>query len=81
MRHFCRHANALAQSGMRVNRLADVDGISAHLYRQCNLANHVAGVRADDAAAQNLAVAMRRFAVVKQQLGETFVAAIGNRAS
>ena len=44
---------------MRMNRLADVHCVSTHLNRQRNLANHVAGVRADHAAAQDLAVAMR----------------------
>ena len=34
MRHFRRHADALTQRRMRVNRLADVDGVGAHLDRQ-----------------------------------------------
>ena len=57
MRHFRRHADALTQRRVRVNGLADVDGIGAHLNRQGNLANHVARMGADHAAAQNLAVA------------------------
>ena len=81
MRHFRRHADALAQRGMRVNRLADIDRVGAHFYRQGDLADHVAGVGADHAAAQDLAVAVRFGAVVEQQLGETLVAAIGNRAA
>ena len=81
MRHFCGHADALSQRGVRVNRFAYVHRVSAHLYRQCNLTNHVAGVCTNDAAAQNLAVAMRGFAVVKQQFGKAFVAAIGDGAS
>ena len=81
MRHFCRHANAFAQRGVRVNRLTNIHCISAHLYRQCNLADHVACMRADDAAAQNLAVAMDLRAVVKQEFGESLVSAIGNSAS
>jgi hypothetical protein len=56
MRHFRRHADALAQRRMRVDRLADVDGIRTHLNRQRNLANHVARMRADHAAAQYLAM-------------------------
>jgi len=60
---------------------ADVDGIRAHFNGQGNLANQVTGVCANDAAAQNLAVAMRFGAVVKQQLGKAFVAAIGNGAA
>ena len=57
MRHFRRHADALAQRGMRVDGLADVDGVGAHLDGQRHFADHVAGVRADHAAAQDLAVA------------------------
>jgi hypothetical protein len=33
MRNLRRHADALAQRRMRMNRLADVDGIRAHLVR------------------------------------------------
>jgi len=58
MRHLRCHTYALAQRGMRVNRLADVHRIRAHLNGQRNLANHVARVRADHAAAQDLAVAV-----------------------
>ena len=81
MRHFRCHADAFAQRGVRVNRLTNIHCISAHLYRQCNLADHVACMRADDAAAQNLAVAMGLRAVVKQEFGETLVSAIGDGAS
>ena len=59
MRNLRRHANGLAQRGVRVNRLANVDGICTHLNRQGHLANHVARVGADHAAAQDLAVAVR----------------------
>ena len=55
MRHLSRHANTLAQSGGRIDRLADVHSVCAPLNRQRNLANHVARVRADHAAAQDLA--------------------------
>ena len=58
MRHLRRHANALAQRRVWVNRLANVHRVRAHLDGQGNLANHVAGMGADHAAAQNLAVAM-----------------------
>ena len=81
MRHFRRHANAFAQRGVRVNRLTNIHCISAHLYRQCNLANHVARVGADDAAAQDTAMTMRFFGIIKQEFGETFVSAIGDGAS
>ena len=43
---------------MRVNRLADVHRVRAHLDGQCNLPDHVAGMGADQAAAQDLAVAL-----------------------
>ena len=52
MRHFRRHAQAFAQRGVWVYGLADVDGVGAHFDGQCDLADHVAGVRADNAAAQ-----------------------------
>ncbi len=58
MRHLRRHADALAQRGVRVDGLADVHRISAHLDGQGDLANHVARMRADHAAAQDLAVAV-----------------------
>ena len=44
---------------MRVNSLADIDCIGAHLNGQCNIANHVASMGADHAAAQDFAVAVR----------------------
>ena len=78
MRHLSRHADAFAQRGVRVDRLAYIDGISAHLDGQRHFADHVAGVGADHAAAQDLSVAMGFWAVVEQQLGDAFVAAVGN---
>ena len=81
MRHFSRHANALSKRGVSVNGFADVYRISAHLDGQHDLADHVACMCADHAAAQDLAVAVRFGAVVKQQLGDTFVATIGNSAA
>ncbi len=58
MRHLCRHADAFAQRGVGVDGFADVNRICAHLNRQSDLANHVARMRADHAAAQDLAVAV-----------------------
>ena len=55
---------------------ADVGGVGAHLDRERDLADQVAGVRADDAAADD---AVRR--LVEQQLGEALVAAVGDRAA
>ena len=64
-----------------MNRLPDIHRIRAHLNGQCHFANHVASMGADHAAAQDLAVAMSFRAVVKQQLGDAFVTAIGNGAA
>ena len=43
---------------MRMNRLANVHRVRAHLDGQGDFADHVARVRADHAAAQDLAVAV-----------------------
>ena len=56
MRHFRRHTDALPQRGVRVNRLADVHGVCAHLNGQGDFANHVARMRADHTAAKYFAV-------------------------
>ena len=53
MRNLRRHADVFAQRGVRVNRFAYVYRISPHLDGQCNLANHVTGMRVDHAAAQD----------------------------
>ena len=58
MRHFRRHADALAQRGVGVDGLANVHAVRTHLNRQGNLANHVARMGADNAAAQD-AVGLR----------------------
>jgi hypothetical protein len=81
MRHFRRHAYALAQRRVRMYGFANVHRVCAHLDGQRDFANQVARVGADDAAAQNLAVAMRFGAVVKQQLGEAFGAPVGRGAA
>ena len=81
MRHFRRHANAFAQRGMRMNRLADIHCISTHFNGQRNLANHVASMGANHAAAENLVVAVGFIAVVRQQLGHAFIPAVGNRSA
>ena len=78
MRHLRRHANALAQRRVRVDGLADVHRVGAHLDGQRDLADHVARVGAYHSPAQDLAVAVGFGAIVKQQLGDAFVAAIGN---
>ena len=81
MCHLSRHADAFAQRGMRVNRLADVYCICSHFNGQGNLANHVACMRADHAAAEDFAEAVGFGAVVKQQLGHAFITAVGNGAA
>jgi len=58
MRHFRSHADAFTQCRMRMDRFADIYGICTHLYRQGDLANHVARMGADHAAAQDFAVAV-----------------------
>ena len=78
MRRLGCHADGFPKRRVRVNGLADVHRVGAHLDGQCDFTNHVAGVGADHATAQNPAVTMRFFAVVKQQLGKAFVAAVGN---
>ena len=75
------HADRLAQRRVRMDRLADVHRVGAHLDGQRDLADHVAGVRADDAAAEDLAVAVRLGRVIEQQLGEALVAAVGDGAA
>ena len=81
MRHFHRHPDAFASRGMRVDVPADVHRVGAHLHGKSHLADHVARVRADHAAAQHLAVAMRFGAVIKKQFGDAFLAAIRNGAT
>ena len=66
---------------MRVNRLVDIDCIRTHLNRKSNFANLVTRMGADHATAQYLAVPMRLGDVIKQQLGHTFIATIGNVAA
>ena len=56
MRNLRRHANGYTQRGVRVDGLANVHRVGAHLDGQRDLSDHVAGMGADDAATQNLAV-------------------------
>lgn len=53
-----------------MNRLIDIDGVYTHLNRQSNLTNHIVGMRADDATADDAAVAVYLWVVIKQQLGK-----------
>ena len=65
MRHLSRHANALAQGGVRVDGFADVHCVCAHLDGQRHFANHVARMGADHATAQDLALAQRHGSVLR----------------
>ena len=71
-------ANGFTQRRMRVNRLANIHWVTAHLDDQGHFANHVASARANHAIAQYVAVAMRLGAVIKQQLGDAFGTAVGD---
>ncbi len=65
-----------------MNRLANVHGIRTHLNRQRKLTNHANPMGANHTAAQDLAVAMVvGFRGIINQLGDTFVAAVGNGAA
>ena len=66
MRHFRSHADALTQSRMWANRLANVHSIRTHLHGQGDFSNHVAYMRANHVAAEDLAVAVGLRAAVKQ---------------
>jgi hypothetical protein len=79
--HFRHHADALAQRGVQVDGLADVHRIRAHFDGERNFANHGADMGADDATAQYLAVAVGLGGIIEQQLGEAFVATVGNGAA
>src|SRR2546430_16799780 len=61
---------------MRMDGLADVDGIAAHLDREADLADQVARMGADDAAAEHAVIGR-----VEQELGEALVAAVGDCAA
>ena len=81
MRHLGGHPDALAQRGVRMNRLADVDCVGAHLDGQRHLTDHVACMDAHHAATEDLAVAVGFGAVTKQKCGDTLIAAVGNGAA
>ena len=70
------HADAFAQRRVRVDGLADIHAVGTHFDRQRDLADHVTGMRADDATTHDA----MRFGI-EQQLGETFVTTVGNGAT
>ena len=53
MRHFSRHADALAQRRVRVNRVADVDGVGSHLDGQSRYADAISYFGRDIPAQQS----------------------------
>src|SRR4051794_37217426 len=58
LEHFRRHADRFAQCGMRVDGLADVDRIASHLHGEADLADQVARMGTDDAAAEQAVVGL-----------------------
>lgn len=70
---FGRHANGFAERRVRMDGLADIGRLAAHLDGQADLADQVSGMGADDAAADDPVRGL-----VKDQLGEALVAAIGD---
>jgi len=60
--NFSRHTDGFPEAAILVDRLADVHRIRTHPDGQRNISNHVARMRANHVAAQNLAVAPARIA-------------------
>ena len=58
-----------------MNGFANVSRLASHLDRQTDFADEITGMRSYDAAADQ---AMRR--LIEQELGEAFVATVGDRA-
>jgi hypothetical protein len=65
VRHFGRHADRFAQRRVRVDGLADIDRVAAHFDGQADFADHVAGVRADDAPPMTRCVSASKISLVK----------------
>src|SRR5438128_751759 len=76
LKDFRRHSDGLAECRVRVNGLADVGRLAAHLDRKADFADEVPCMRADDAAADD---AVRRG--IEQQFSEALVAAVGDGAA
>jgi hypothetical protein len=62
--------------GMRMDGLADVDRVASHLHGEADLADQVARMGADDAAAEQAVIGL-----IEQQFGESLVAPVGDRAT
>src|SRR5262249_40218994 len=75
LEHLSGHADRFAQSRMRMDPLTDVHRTAAHLDREADLADEIARMRADDAAADDAPGGF-----VEEELGEALVAAVGDGA-
>src|SRR5437660_11598914 len=69
-------ADALAQRRMRMDGVAHVLDVGAHLDGEADLRDQLAGVLPHDAAADDAQVGF-----VVEELGETLLAAVGERAA
>jgi hypothetical protein len=58
LEHFGRHADGFRERRVRVNGLADVDGIAPHLDCEAHFADQIARMRADDSAAEEAMIAL-----------------------
>ena len=61
---------------MRMDGLAEVNRIASHLHGEAYLADQVARMGADDAAAEQSVISL-----IEQELGESLVAPVGDRAT
>jgi len=59
-----------------MDSLADVDRVASHLHGEADLADQVARMGADDAAAEHAVIGL-----VEQELGESLVAPVGDRTA
>lgn len=74
--HFASQAYCLSERRMRMNGLAEINCIGAHLDRQADFSNHVASVRVNDHTADD---AVRL--LVDDQLGHAIRSARGDRSA
>lgn len=71
--HFSSHTDGFAQGWVWVDGFTDIGCITAHFNRQADFTDHIAAVRTDDTATDDAA----GFSI-KNQLGKTIVATVGN---
>lgn len=74
--HFRCHADGFAQGGVGVDGFADVYGVAAHFYGQADFADEVAGIHADDGAAQEAVGG-----AVEEEFCKTFFGSVGDGAA